>query len=219
MSVNREFSKYRQVVLFNRADGPIPRTMLKFAKKFAELEPDLEGSTRKLKYYRCRRCAFPLAPKSAEVTFTMVHDTSESSDCTHVFLSNPMDWMESQITANESFGYLYCPRCIEHEDGMNKVGEYSWLGIECQGEECGEIIAPGIAFYRNSDDDPGVELHRRRLSLEELEIDGPSPMYLDNVTREAEPSDSPKENRRNSPPPASAPGQNKSRYDAQPSSV
>jgi len=181
MSVNREFSKYPQVVFQHKDEGPVPRTMLKFTKSFLDLAPRIADPAYEFIYYRCRRCAFPLAPHSAEVSFTLVHDTSPSSDCTHIFLSNPLDWMELQISTNASFGFLYCPRCLESEGGANKVGEYSWMGLECQGEECGEIIAPGLAFYHTSDEDAGVELHYGAPSWESLEIDG---------TEEAELSDS-----------------------------
>jgi hypothetical protein len=190
MSVNREFSKYRQVVFQHKDEGPAPRTMRKFTKSFLDLAPRITDPTYELMYYRCRKCAFPLAPHSAEVSFTLVHDTSPSSDCTHIFLSNPLDWMESQISTNTSFGFLYCPRCLNSEEGANNVGEYSWMGLECQGEECGEIIAPGLAFYHTSDEDVGVELHYGALSLKALEILGTSPRYLNGVVEEVEPSDS-----------------------------
>jgi hypothetical protein len=128
-----------------------------------------------VEYYRCRRCKFPLAPKSAAVSFTSFHDRyacDSDSGCTHIFLSNPLPWMKQFLVGEESFGDIYCPGCEDHADGGNRVGEFCYLGLQCQGKSCGEICAPGLALFENAKDrlpDGGVELHFGRLSLEEVD--------------------------------------------------
>src|SRR5579871_6415760 len=122
--------------------------MLQFIEDFPIEEEDeptplltaIHGS-----YYRCCRCKYPLAPASRLVTFARTHDIlSESSDCTHIFLSNPFDWMKHQIDTETLGGKLACPRCEDN----HYLGEYCWLGVQCQGEECAEIMSPGLALLR-----------------------------------------------------------------------
>ena len=50
-----------------------------------------------------------------------------------------MNWMED-IDVESPGGKLKCPGCGEW------VGEYSWLGLQC--EDCGEVVAPGLALVR-----------------------------------------------------------------------
>lgn len=140
--------------------NPCRRTMGEFTEEFPIRQEDRENPINPMhryhhlqkpqdSYYRCSHCKYPLAP--ANSTFTLsekTHDSMQFESCTHVFLSNPMSWM--QLDTSSPGGKLLCPNCPAH------IGEYCWLGVQCA---CGEIVSPGLALIRQFDEDvlSGVE--------------------------------------------------------------
>jgi len=95
-------------------------------------------------YYRCSRCECPLAPSNLSVSFSTNHDPVNGS-CDHLFLATPVKWMEKQLDTSLPGGMLFCPNCRK-EGRERQVGEYCWIGIQCQG--CGEAVAPGVALLK-----------------------------------------------------------------------
>jgi hypothetical protein len=111
-------------------------------------------------YYRCCQCKYPLALANDTLSFSLTHDTSSPlPGCSHIFLSNPLSWMDEQIDTDSPGGKLFCPNC---DGGTYHVGEYCWIGVQCQSAGCGEIMAPGLALLRRLDGDVevGVEIKR-----------------------------------------------------------
>src|SRR5579859_2866259 len=108
-------------------------------------------------YFRCCRCKYPLASAELSFSYTEVHGLSE---CTHIFLSNPVSWMHEQLDTTAPGGKLYCPKC----EGKYHVGEYCWMGVQCQNAQCGEIVAPGLALIHRMEGDKleGAEFMRVR---------------------------------------------------------
>jgi hypothetical protein len=149
----------RSIILHEANKGPCKRNLFDFMERFPTI-------VNQRNYYRCCRCLYPLAPWNRVISFTHRHDiSSESSDCTHIFLSNPFEWMKSSIDTEIIGGQLFCPNCPE----SHCVGEYCWLGVQCQGEECAELLAPGLALFRKSkkpsdEHYSGVELFEQKQS-------------------------------------------------------
>jgi len=151
------------IILRDANNKPCNRNMLDFIETFP-MDGDDTISEPEGDYYRCSRCKIALAPVNRAISFTQEHSmqaTSPTSDCTHIFLSNPLEWMRPQIDIDSIGGKLFCPNCDEE----HCVGEYCWLGVQCQGEECAEIMAPGLALFSKSrrpsaEKDSGVELFK-----------------------------------------------------------
>lgn len=104
---------------------------------------------------RCKRCRHPLAGnddvephdqpgkdlKQAKFIKTagwkrwVVLTEEASSECSHWFLPEPLEWMKSELGKSEIEGKLHCEKCEA------KVGGYSWQGLRCL---CGRWMVPAI---------------------------------------------------------------------------
>jgi len=177
----------RAILLGSRE--PYQRTLLDYIEPFPNLSDGIAMTMSSFpqlqrprdSYYRCCRCKYPLSPAIAKFSLTPTHEKSVQSNCTHVFLAFPSSWMADQIDVTSPGGKLYCPYC-DGEGGRYYVGEYCWLGVQCQNEECAEIVAPGLALIKRLDEGgpAGVEFRQvleDGLVSEESDDEGPIEGY------------------------------------------
>jgi hypothetical protein len=114
-------------------------------------------------YYRCCRCHYPLAPAHSAFNLTPEHNIfTDLPVCTHIFLASRLSWMTVQMDTAAPGGRLYCPECSNVTQGPYYVGEYCWMGVQCENAECGEIVSPGLALIRRLEGETivGVEFRQ-----------------------------------------------------------
>lgn len=154
--------------------SPLPKVLADVVEIFpkpATLEDDLDNvlssfpliQRPKDSYYRCCRCRYPLAPAHAAFSLTPEHNIfTDLPACTHIFLACRLSWMNEQIDTSSPGGKLYCPGCSDVTLGLYYVGEYCWMGVQCENEACGEIVSPGLALIRRLEGDTptGVEFRQ-----------------------------------------------------------
>jgi dual specificity phosphatase 12 len=158
----------RSIILANRSSSwrnvgefrelfPLPRADADNSIAPWRRFPDLQKPTDS--YYRCGQCKYPLAPANSTFSFSDTHNPFDyaapaETFCTHIFLSNPMSWMN--LDTSSPGGKLLCPN---PNDCPHHVGEYCWLGVQCN---CGELVSPGFALIRRLENEElsGVEFKR-----------------------------------------------------------
>lgn len=118
---------------------------------------DLQNSETDVTPYnlRCKRCRNVLArngdiehhdkpdSESRQAHFVrtvpnrrrIISSVEGSNTCSHYFLSEPVVWMEEELSKQEMDGKLACPKCDA------KVGGYSWKGSRCS---CGKWMIPAL---------------------------------------------------------------------------
>ena len=112
----------------------------------------MEGNKAERRVYKCKRCRQPLAtsdfvlPPHTPNTARPTQPTSEGSQCTHLFLSQPLSWMRPEIEEGKLEGRLECPK----RSCKAQVGRYAWQGTMCS---CGEWVTPGISLGRGKVDE------------------------------------------------------------------
>jgi hypothetical protein len=147
----------RAIILGHRT--PLQKSLRNFVEQFPNnIDPDNSENAMSSfptirrpedSYYRCRRCKYPLAPAHAVFSFTPEHNIFQDlPGCTHIFLAYTLSWMREQIDTSAPGGKLYCPNCNDDALGPNYVGEYCWLGVQCENAMCAEIVSPGLALIR-----------------------------------------------------------------------
>lgn len=104
---------------------------------------------------RCKRCRTVLAQNTDIETHEMpgadsrqghfvrtvpnsrriISSVDAAKTCSHYFMTEPMDWMEDELSKQELEGKFACPKCEA------KVGGYSWKGSRCS---CGKWMIPAL---------------------------------------------------------------------------
>jgi hypothetical protein len=139
--------------------APLQKSLMNFMERFPNnIDPDNSENAMSSfptiqrpedSYYRCSRCKYPVAPAHAVFSFTPEHNIFQDlPGCTHIFLAYTLSWMRDQIHTSAPGGKLYCPNCNDDALGPNYVGEYCWLGVQCENAMCAEIVSPGLALIR-----------------------------------------------------------------------
>ena len=125
-------------------------------------------------HIRCVTCKYPLAPASAIVSFSSIHNPF-GPKCSHFFLCNAMSWMKLDRTSPG--GKIYCPN-----QGCGWwLGEYCFLGVQC---DCGEISSPGMALLRRV---PGTQA--MRTEFKRVQEEGDDADYVSSSQEEEESDD------------------------------
>jgi hypothetical protein len=163
----------RAIILGHRA--PLQRSLTNYVETFPNnIDPNnSEYAMSKFpniqragdSYYRCCRCKYPLAPAHAVFSFTPEHNIfKDLPGCTHIFLAYTLSWMTDQIDVSAPGGKIYCPNCSDDNRGPYYVGEYCWLGVQCENATCGEIVSPGLALIRRLQGDLHIGVEFRQVA-------------------------------------------------------
>ena len=87
---------------------------------------------------RCKRCRSTLANAGSLLKHGTIKGR-EKPECSHHWLSQPMEWMRQEMEQGKLEGRLACPgqRCTV------VVGRYAWQGLRCS---CDQWVVPGISL-------------------------------------------------------------------------